>query len=195
MSRLWSWCGRTSSPRKAGSTCVRSRRRSTSPAGSRARSSWSYRGRTTFPGSGTKRRAGDGVFATFDGPGRAIQCAREIGREARQLGLEIRAGIHTGECELGADRVSGIVVHIGARIAALAAPGEVLVSSTVKDLVAGSELEFQERGLTTLKGIPGEWRLHVLLTDAPPSPQEARRGVPMRADRVDLREARLPPEL
>jgi class 3 adenylate cyclase len=111
--------------------------------------------------------AGDGVFATFDGPGRAIRCACEIGREVRQLGLEIRAGIHTGECELDGDRVSGIAVHIGARIGALAAPGEVLVSSTVKDLVAGSELRFRERGLTGLKGIPGEWRLHALLTDAP----------------------------
>jgi len=123
-------------------------------------------------------RAGDGVFATFDGPGRAIRCAREIGREMRQLGLEIRAGIHTGECELGADRVSGIAVHIGARIAALAAPGEVLVSSTVKDLVAGSELRFRDRGLTGLKGIPGEWRLHSLLIDVPqPSaPQAAAPG-------------------
>ena len=119
-------------------------------------------------------RAGDGVFATFDGPGRAIRCACEIGREVQQLGPEIRAGIHTGECELGADRVSGIAVHIGARIAALAAPGEVLVSSTVKDLVAGSEHRFRDRGLTGLKGIPGEWRLHALLTDAPqPSPPHA----------------------
>jgi class 3 adenylate cyclase/pimeloyl-ACP methyl ester carboxylesterase len=111
--------------------------------------------------------AGDGVFATFDGPGRAIGCACEIGREVRQLGLQIRAGIHTGECELGADRVSGIAVHIGARIAALARPGEVLVSSTVKDLVAGSELRFRDHGLTELKGVPGEWRIHAVLTDAP----------------------------
>jgi class 3 adenylate cyclase len=127
-------------------------------------------------------RAGDGFFATFDGPGRAIRCAREIGREARRLGLEIRAGIHTGECELDADRVSGIAVHIGARIAALAEAGEVLVSSTVKDLVAGSDLLFQERGLTGLKGIPGEWRLHSLLTDAqqPSAPQA---GAPGRTQR------------
>jgi class 3 adenylate cyclase len=112
-------------------------------------------------------RAGDGVFATFDGPGRAIRCACDISRDVRRLGLEIRAGIHTGECELDGDRVSGIAVHIGARIAAMAAPGEVLVSSTVKDLVAGSELRFRERGLTELKGIPGEWHLHSLLTDEP----------------------------
>jgi class 3 adenylate cyclase len=84
-------------------------------------------------------RAGDGFFATFEGPGRAIQCAEEIGRESgRSLGLEVRAGIHTGEVELDGERVSGIAVHIGARISALAAPGEVLVSRTVKDLVAGS---------------------------------------------------------
>ncbi len=107
-------------------------------------------------------KAGDGIFATFDGPGRAIRCAQEIGRETRGLGLEIRAGVHTGEAELSGDRVSGIAVHIGARIAALAGPGEVLVSSTVKDLVAGSELEFEERGATELKGVPGEWRLYTL---------------------------------
>jgi class 3 adenylate cyclase/pimeloyl-ACP methyl ester carboxylesterase len=112
-------------------------------------------------------RAGDGVFATFDGPGRAIMCADEIGRKIRELGLEIRAGVHTGECELSGDRVSGIAVHIGARIAALAASGEVLVSSTVKDLVAGSGLQFRERGVTGLKGVPGEWRIHALASDAP----------------------------
>jgi class 3 adenylate cyclase len=112
-------------------------------------------------------RAGDGFFATFDGPARAIRCAGEIAREVRRLGLEIRAGVHTGECELDADRVTGIAVHIGARIAALASAGEVLVSSTVKDLVAGSELRFQERAAARLKGIPGEWRLHALLADEP----------------------------
>ncbi len=116
-------------------------------------------------------RAGDGVFATFDGPARAIRGASEIVRESRQLGLEIRAGVHTGECEVGKDRVSGITVHIGARIAALAASGEVLVSSVVKDLVGGSDLRFGERGLTRLKGIPDEWRIYALLTDEPrPSP-------------------------
>jgi class 3 adenylate cyclase/alpha-beta hydrolase superfamily lysophospholipase len=108
-------------------------------------------------------QAGDGFFATFDGPARAIRCAREIAGEAQRLGLEIRAGVHTGECELAGERVTGIAVHIGARIAALAGPGEVLVSSTVKDLVAGSELRFEERPPTPLKGVPGEWRLHALL--------------------------------
>jgi class 3 adenylate cyclase len=117
-------------------------------------------------------RAGDGVFATFDGPGRAIRCAAEIGLGMRALGLEIRAGIHTGECELDEGRVSGIAVHIGARIMALAEPGEVLVSSTVRDLVAGSELRFRERDVTELRGVPGEWHLHtVLATEAQLSTQ------------------------
>jgi class 3 adenylate cyclase len=109
--------------------------------------------------------AGDGVFATFDGPARAIRCASEIVREARRLGLEIRAGVHTGECELDGDRVRGIAVHVGARIAALSGPGEVLVSGTVNDLVAGSALRFRERDPARLKGIPGEWRLYSLLAD------------------------------
>ncbi|MBI2155204.1 MAG: adenylate/guanylate cyclase domain-containing protein [Candidatus Rokubacteria bacterium] len=103
--------------------------------------------------------AGDGFLATFDGPARAIRCAGAISDAVRQLGIEIRAGLHTGECEIMGDRIGGIAVHIGARVAAMAAPGEVLVSSTVKDLVAGSGLEFEDRGTHTLKGIPGEWRL------------------------------------
>jgi pimeloyl-ACP methyl ester carboxylesterase len=109
-------------------------------------------------------RAGDGVFATFDGPARAVECAAEIARELRRLGVEIRAGIHTGECELDGDRVTGIAVHAGARISALAAPGEVLVSGTVKDLVAGSDLRFKERDpAAELTGIPGTWRLYAVL--------------------------------
>jgi pimeloyl-ACP methyl ester carboxylesterase len=114
-------------------------------------------------------RAGDGLLATFDGPGRAIACAEEIVREARPLGLEIRAGIHTGEVELDGDRVSGIAVHTGARIAALAGAGDVLVSSTVKDLVAGSGLRFEERGYAELKGVPGEWRLFALISVREPA--------------------------
>jgi class 3 adenylate cyclase len=105
--------------------------------------------------------AGDGFFATFDGPIRAIRCAHAIVESVRQLGIELRAGLHTGESEILGDKITGIAVNIGARIAAQAAPGEVLVSSTVKDLVAGSELEFDERGSTELKGIPGSWRLYV----------------------------------
>jgi len=102
---------------------------------------------------------GDGFLATFDGPARAIRCACAIRDSVRPLGIEIRAGLHTGECELMDDDVGGIAVHIGARVAASAAPGEVLVSSTVKDLVAGSGLRFADRGTHHLRGVPGEWRL------------------------------------
>jgi class 3 adenylate cyclase/pimeloyl-ACP methyl ester carboxylesterase len=106
--------------------------------------------------------AGDGFFASFDGPARAIRCACAISKAVGELGLEVRAGLHTGECELVDGKVGGIAVHIGARVAAAAAPGEVLVSSTVRDLVAGSELEFEERGTAELKGIPGEWPLYAV---------------------------------
>jgi pimeloyl-ACP methyl ester carboxylesterase len=102
---------------------------------------------------------GDGFFATFDGPARAIRCGCAISQAVSRLGLGIRAGVHTGECELTGDKLGGIAVHIGARVAAQAEPGEVLVSSTVKDLVAGSGISFADRGLTALKGVPGEWRL------------------------------------
>jgi pimeloyl-ACP methyl ester carboxylesterase len=105
--------------------------------------------------------AGDGFLATFDGPARAVRCAYAIQQSMSELGLEIRAGLHTGEVELADGNVSGIAVHTGARVAALAEPGEVLVSSTVKDLVAGSGLEFEERGTQELKGV-GEWRLYAV---------------------------------
>jgi pimeloyl-ACP methyl ester carboxylesterase len=105
------------------------------------------------------KAAGDGFLATFDGPARAIRCASAIHDEIRPLGIEIRAGLHTGECELMGDDVGGIAVHIGARVAGEAGAGEVLVSSTVKDLVAGSGIRFADRGLRALKGVPGEWRL------------------------------------
>jgi len=104
--------------------------------------------------------AGDGFFAVFDGPARAISCARAIVGAVGELDLEVRAGVHTGECELQDGKVTGIAVNIGARVAATAGPGEVLVSGTVKDLVAGSGLEFEERGLHELKGVPGEWQLY-----------------------------------
>jgi class 3 adenylate cyclase len=102
---------------------------------------------------------GDGILATFDGPTRAIRCACVIRDIVRPLGVEVRAGLHTGEIERRGDDVGGIAVHIGARIAAGAAPGEVLVSSTVKDLAAGSGLRFADRGTHALRGVPGEWRL------------------------------------
>jgi len=103
--------------------------------------------------------AGDGFFARFDGPARAIRCAWSITEAVRELGLEIRAGLHTGECEVMDGKVGGIAVHIGARVANEAEPGEVLVSSTVKDLVAGSGLRFRDRGTAELKGVAEEWRL------------------------------------
>jgi class 3 adenylate cyclase len=103
--------------------------------------------------------AGDGFFATFDGPARAVRCACAIMEALAKIGLTIRVGLHTGECEVAGEKVSGIAVHIGARVMAKARPGEVLVSSTVKDLVAGSGLGFIELGAFALKGIPDEWRL------------------------------------
>jgi class 3 adenylate cyclase len=103
--------------------------------------------------------AGDGFFATFYGPARAINCACAVRDAVAELGLDVRAGLHAGECELMDEKVGGIAVHIGARVAAQAQPREVLVSSTVKDLVAGSGLAFADRGAHDLKGIPGEWRL------------------------------------
>jgi class 3 adenylate cyclase len=104
--------------------------------------------------------AGDGFFAAFDGPARAVRCAQAIANDVQELGIAVRSGLHTGECEIVDGKMSGIAVHTGARVAAHAGPGEVLVSSTVKDLVAGSGLEFQDRGVHELKGIPGEWRLY-----------------------------------
>jgi class 3 adenylate cyclase len=106
--------------------------------------------------------AGDGFFAAFDGPARAIRCARSIREALRELGIEIRAGLHTGECELVGEKIGGVAVHTGARVAAKAEPGEVLVSSTVKDLVAGSGIEFEDRGTHELKGVPGDWRLYAV---------------------------------
>ena len=116
---------------------------------------------TRFRGE-EKDTAGDGFFATFDGPARAIRCAQSVAEQVRDLGLELRAGLHTGECELHDDKVAGIAVSIGARVAGLAQPGEVLVSSTVKDLVAGSGIDFRDRGEHELKGVPGAWKLYAV---------------------------------
>jgi class 3 adenylate cyclase/alpha-beta hydrolase superfamily lysophospholipase len=109
--------------------------------------------------------AGDGFFATFDGPARAIRCARSVRASILDLGLDIRAGLHAGECEILDGKVTGIAVAIGARVAARAAPGEILVSSTVKDLVAGSGIAFDERGTAELKGVPGQWHLFAVTDD------------------------------
>jgi class 3 adenylate cyclase len=103
--------------------------------------------------------SGDGFLAMFDGPQRAIRCAMAIRDAVQALGLQVRAGLHTGECEVRGDEIGGIGVHIGARVSALAGPNDVLVSSTLRDLVIGSGLEFEARGAHELKGVPGEWRL------------------------------------
>jgi class 3 adenylate cyclase len=115
--------------------------------------------------------AGDGFFASFDGPARAVRCAAGIVSEVGRLGLEIRAGVHTGECEIHGTKLSGIAVHIGARIAALARAGEVLVSSTVKELVAGSGIELEDRGLAQLKGLPDAWRIYAMRAPSEPVPR------------------------
>ncbi len=109
--------------------------------------------------------AGDGFFCRFDGPGRAIACARAIIESTRELDLDVRAGIHTGECQVIGDKIAGVAVNAGSRIADTALPGEVLVSSTVRDLVAGSNFAFEERGEHELKGVPGHWRLYAVMGD------------------------------
>jgi class 3 adenylate cyclase len=111
-----------------------------------------YRGREV-------KTMGDGFLVTFDGPARAIRCASSIARDVRDIGIDVRAGLHTGECELIGDDVGGLAVNIGARVGSLAAPGEVLVSQTVRDLVVGSDITFENRGAHELKGVPGEWQL------------------------------------
>ncbi len=103
--------------------------------------------------------AGDGIFASFDGPARAVRCAGALCRNAESIGMQARAGVHTGEVEKTGGKIGGLAVHIGARVMALAGPGEVLVSSTVKDISSGSGLRFEDRGEHTLKGVPGAWRI------------------------------------
>jgi class 3 adenylate cyclase len=108
------------------------------------------------------KTTGDGFLATFDGPARAIRCADAVQAELGELGLQIRAGLHTGECELFGDDIGGIAVHIAARVLAEAAPGEILCSRTLKDLVAGAGFAFVDRGAKRLKGIPDEWQLYAV---------------------------------
>jgi class 3 adenylate cyclase len=108
--------------------------------------------------------AGDGFFATFDGPARAIRCAEAIRDAVHSLGIDVRIGLHTGECELLDDNISGIAVNTGARVGSLAGPGEVLVSRTIVDLVAGADIDFVDRGIHVLKGVPGEWQLYAVAT-------------------------------
>jgi class 3 adenylate cyclase len=108
--------------------------------------------------------AGDGFFASFDGPARALRCALAIAQAVRTLGVEVRAGLHTGEVERIEGKVGGLTVAIGARVASLAAPSEVLVSQTVRDLMVGSELSFEDRGTHELKGVPGRWAVYRVLS-------------------------------
>jgi class 3 adenylate cyclase len=140
------------------------------------------------------KSTGDGMLATFDGPARAVRCAEGMCESVRDLGIELRAGVHTGEVELiGAD-VGGMAVHIGARVAAMAGAGEVLVSQTVKDLVVGSGLQFAERGEHELKGVPGEWRLYALGEPEPArAPLDAADGHMRATDRVVVSLARRAP--
>ena len=116
--------------------------------------------------------AGDGFFASFDGPARAVRCAMAITDAVRPLGIEVRAGLHTGEVERVGDKIGGLAVNIGARVAALAAPSEVLVSQTVRDLMVGSELTFADRGSHDLKGVPGVWGLYAARKEGEPGRPE-----------------------
>ena len=124
----------------------------------------SFGGCSTGSAGSRSRSSGMGFVATFDGPARAVRCAVAIRDEVREIGLEIRAGLHIGEIEVLPDDIAGLAVHIGARVSALAGAGEVLVSSTIKDLVVGSGLEFDDRGSHVLKGVPGDWRLFAVRT-------------------------------
>jgi class 3 adenylate cyclase len=108
------------------------------------------------------KQLGDGFFASFDGPARAIHCAQAITQGVRDFGLEVRAGVHTGECERRGDDLAGMAIHIGARVGAAAGAGEILVSSTVRDLVVGSGIAFTDRGARRFKGVPGEWRVYAV---------------------------------
>jgi len=115
----------------------------------------SFRGRRV-------KTTGDGMLAVFDGPARGVRCAEAVRDAVEELGVELRAGLHVGECELRGEDVGGLAVHIGARIAGLARPGEILVSRTVRDLVAGSGLQFADRGEQELKGVPERWPLYAV---------------------------------
>lgn len=154
--------------------------------------------RACVEGSGGRvvKSTGDGALATFPGPACAIDCARDLLGRIEDLGLEARAGVHTGECELMGDDLGGLAVHIGARVAAKAGAGEILVSGTVKDLVVGSELEFAYRGEHELKGVPGRWQLFAVGADgAARSPLEAAAEHMTVADRAAVRVARRAPGL
>lgn len=141
------------------------------------------------------KMTGDGSLSTFDGPALAIRCAERINAGARELGLEIRAGLHTGECELIEADVAGIAVHIAARVSAKAGPGEVLVSRTVRDLVTGSGIALQSRGEHQLKGVPDNWELFVVGNETAPLPAPDQTRDLRASDRVVMLAARRTPGL
>jgi class 3 adenylate cyclase len=153
------------------------------------------RDRVEAAGGRVVKSLGDGALATLPGPARAILCAQELIAEAAELTLEVRAGVHTGECEIVGDDLGGLTVHIGARISALAGPGEVLVSGAVKDLVVGSPLRFADRGEHDLKGVPGRWRLYAVSEDsaAAPAPLAPAADHMTAADRITVGMARRAP--
>jgi class 3 adenylate cyclase len=154
------------------------------------------RGGVEAAGGRVIKSTGDGALATLPGPARGVRCARDLLREAGELDLELRAGVHTGECEAIGDDIGGLAVHIGARVAASARPGEVLVSSTVKDLVVGSGLRFDDRGEHDLKGVPGAWRLYTLAGSAADmQPVDAPAAHMTTGDRATVRLARRAPGL
>jgi class 3 adenylate cyclase len=134
------------------------------------------------------KQTGDGFLASFDGPARAIRCACAIRAEARELGIELRAGLHTGECELIGDDLGGLAVHVAARVGSEAGSGDVLVSGTVRDLLLGSGIELVDRGVHELKGVPGEWRLLAVATDGAEAPISSSQQPIARADRPGLTE-------
>jgi class 3 adenylate cyclase len=140
------------------------------------------------------KQTGDGFVASFDGPARAIRCACSIRAEARELGIELRAGLHTGECERIGDDLAGVAVHVAARVGAEAESGEVLVSGTVKDLVMGSGIDLADRGAHELKGVPGEWRLFAVGSEpgeAPVSPPQTATDSGVRPDLTERAVRRL----
>jgi class 3 adenylate cyclase len=150
----------------------------------------------TESGGRLVKMMGDGSLSVFDGSARAIGCAHEFAEAAQALDLKVRAGLHTGECEIVDADLAGLAVHIGARVGALAGAGEVLVSRTVKDLVVGSGLEFAPRGTHELKGVPGSWELFALADGSAPTVSVAPERAPVRAsDRIVLAAARRAPRL
>ncbi|HLN06471.1 MAG TPA: adenylate/guanylate cyclase domain-containing protein [Acidimicrobiales bacterium] len=140
------------------------------------------------------KHIGDGALSAFDGPAMAMRCAEELNEGVSELGIQLRSGIHTGECEAIGEDLGGLAVHIGARVGALAEPGEIIVSSTVKELVVGSDMQFSDRGEHELKGVPGVWRLYALGTERRPQPQlGGAAGYMRRSDRVAVTLARRMP--